>query len=171
MNMTGAKNAELAILRGEKLRIRQALDRLTVMVDVTLTKEPDLTPYKAAKWLLYRLAKQDAVESVREELTRINAELKRVRAAKGTNVREWVSKKGERRAPLIGRAELLEHLLEERNDWMARTLEHDMGEEQELAADDRDCFYDEDMWELGCEYDPDFSKPIIDWAKIDADAL
>lgn len=148
---------------------RDVMARAVEAVDFELARitEPPhrLRRWQFAKWLAYLCAKEDAADSLREELARTQKEIARVRRAKGTKVRVWVG----RGAPWANRTEQLEALLEELNAELAHTLVDEMESEQDMARDDRDCFYDEDMWDMGAKYDPDFNKPIVEWANIEVE--
>jgi hypothetical protein len=117
--------------------------------------------YWLAKWLLYTLAKQDALSSFTEELAGVNQELAACRKSKA---RKWPAYPGSTETTL--RVERIEELLCDLNELGERTMVYECEAAQEMACDDRDFPFDEDMWEAGYRWDPEYSKPIAEWAGV-----
>jgi hypothetical protein len=121
---------------------------------------PDVR-YWLAKWLLYTLAKQDAISSFREELAGVDQELAACRKSKA---KKWPVYPGSTETAL--RVERIEELLCDLNELGERTMVQECETAQELAYDDRDSPFDEDLWEAGYRWDPEYGKPIAEWAGV-----
>lgn len=146
----------------KELAVRDTLVRIRAAVEFELARTTNpphgLTFWDALKWLTYQQYKLQAIDTVREELVRLNEEIKRTKKGKGKCITVGTVKG-------VNRHKYLTELVEERDMWLRHSLE------DERAEYDRDEYYDEEAWTLGKNLDPDFHTPIISWAPFNAEGI